>query len=244
MNIRQLEVINNLDYIPLEKLIIPSPVNKLKYLMIEGKDKIILDLGALDETAYDLKLSTDYWVHKKLAFVAKQVIGVDSSDLIPEGGIKTSENSMIFKGNVYHLENYLTRNNIDLIIAGELIEHLPNVLLFFENIKKISNKYGLEMIITTPNASSLYNFILGIFKRESTHKDHLSIFSYKILNTLCKKTRFRSWQIIPYYVKFSEMVLGSKGIKKLLIILFEKMINFLEYLFPMLSGGLIVKIKI
>ena len=85
---------------------------------------------------------------------------------------------------------------------------------------------------------------MGLFNREVQHQDHLAVFTYKILNTLCRQSNFKSWQIIPYRFTSTEMKLRNKGVKYTLIVLFEKFINLIEYLFPLLSTGYIVVIEI
>jgi hypothetical protein len=86
--------------------------------------------------------------------------------------------------------------------------------------------------------------LLALLWRESQHIDHVHIFSYKTLNTLCKRAGFKSWKIYSYHVKFSEMILQSSWVKRVLLISFERIINFFEYLFPLLAGWLIVEIEI
>lgn len=123
-----------------------------------------------------------------------------------------------------------------------MIEHLPHTLDFFKLVKE---QFGNKKIIcSTPNATSISNIVLAFCKRESCHIDHYQVYSYKTLNTLCRAAGFKQWKIIPYHVKYTEMILRSKGLKKLLVQFCEKMINWAEYLFPLTSGGFIIDIDI
>ena len=231
----------NLSYTALEKLEIPKPVNRIDYLCQAAKNNHILDLGALDETAYLVKKNSEHWVHKRLAQEASFVRGVDISDLIANESLKPFENSTIEYGDVYNLEPIISRFGApDLIVAGELIEHLPNSLKFLQNMKEISALNGTRILLTTPNACCIHNAIIGLFRRESTHQDHLAIFSFKTINTLLKRANFESWKCLPYYMKFPEMISKTKGLQKWSTISFEKAVNAGEYLFPTLSGGWII----
>lgn len=233
---------NYLKYTPIEKIKVARPVNRIKYISEACIAKVILDLGCFDETALTKKKSGD-WLFEEISKVSKNHIGIDNSDLIPVGGIVYSENEKILKGDIleYNYSIFL-KDNIDLIVAGELIEHLSNTLDFFILIKE--HFPGKRFICTTPNATSISNVVLAIGKRESTHQDHKQIYSFKTLNTLCKISGFKSWQIRPYYVKYTEMIMNSKYPQNLIARLGQGSINFLEYLFPLFSGGLIIDIEI
>jgi len=243
-----------LSYAPLEKIKCKRPVHRLLFLKKIVTDKTILDLGALDETAYKIKANTKYWLHKVMSETAKKVIGIDSSELLDsdeicrEGGgergmVKPFPNSIIYKGNVFDLDNFI-ESDIDIVVAGELIEHLNDAQFFLNKIKSYKSLENKKLIITTPNACTMVNVIMALFGRESMHKDHVNIFSYKTLNTICKKTEMKYWEIIPYYSLFSEMLLNSHGIKKFITFLFNKFINFFQFLFPLLSEGWILIIDL
>jgi len=79
---------------------------------------------------------------------------------------------------------------------------------------------------------------------ESTHEDHLCILSYKTLSTLCMRAGFKDWEIIPYFARFDEMKLRHVGVARLAISLVQRLINSLEWMFPLLSFGYIVRISL
>lgn len=222
-----------------EEIHLSRPVNRIGFICQAVKGKRVLDLGCWDETAW-IKIYTKYWLHSELSKQASFTIGIDNSPSLPEEGV-ILDNSKILKGDCTD-ERILANFAIDIIVAGELIEHLPNTPEFLYKIKR--SFPGRDLIITTPNATSWSNVLLGLLRRESTHIDHLNIYSYKTLNTLCTKQDFHDYKIIPYHVKYTEMILRSKGLKKIVVVFMEKIINFLESLFPLLSGGYIVSIKI
>lgn len=235
----------HLKYEPLEKIKVSRAVNRIKYIEDAVTDKIVLDLGCFDETAYQLKSDTDFWLHKRVASKAKKVVGVDNSSLIPDEGLKPFENSTIIRQDVYELESIIKNiGKIDIILAGELIEHIPDVQLFLKKLKENDLLKGTELLITTPNGCATHNFIIGMFSMESNHQDHLGNFSFKTLNTQCIRAGFEKWDIIPYLSSFPEMKLKSKGIRKLPVILFEKAVNIFESIFPLLSFGWILRIRI
>ena len=233
---------NNLNYTPTEKLNVRRPVNRVGYITNVCINKNILDLGCFDETALIKEESGNYLFHQ-ISKVSASHIGIDNSKLLAPEGITFAQNIKILRGDIYELDTLgVTHINFDVIIAGELIEHLPNTLDFFTSLKK--NFAGKRLICSTPNTTSFSNMVLSVFKRESAHIDHLQVYSFKTLNTLCKLAKFNSWTIIPYHVKFTEMLLRSGRGKKQMVYLCEKIINGIEYLFPMTAGGYIIDIII
>jgi len=231
----------NLNYSPLERIKRLKPVYRIPYIVMNAHNKCVLDLGCYDETAL-FKKETKNWLHKAIFEVAGVVLGIDNSLKIPQEGILTSNKSRIVQADVCDIDkSILAEYEFDLIVAGELIEHLPHVLDFFRQIKE--NFSGKQFICSTPNAISLSNILMGFFGRESTHKDHLQMYPCKALNTLCLKVGFVEWEIIPYHVYFTEMICKTKGIRKIFIQFMEKSINLFENIFPLLSGGLILDVK-
>jgi len=241
---------HTLKYSPLERIKIGRPANRIDYLKKLAHGKTCFDIGALDETAYFLKQNSKYWLHKQLASVAKNVIGIDSSRLIPPKGSRHFDNAVIYNFNVCDLSktdkitDEATISDCDVIIAGELIEHLENPLEFLKLFIHKTELAGKTLAISTPNAQSFHNGLLGFFRMENTHKDHLVIFSYKTLNTLCIRSSAKEWDIIPTYSSFNEMKLSSSGIVRIFTYFFESFVNLVEFVFPLRSGGYIVKITL
>lgn len=230
----------SLAYTPLEPLVVKRPVRRAQYVAGCCRDRVVLDLGCRDETAL-AKCDTPHWLHGEIVKVAKRVIGIDNSKEVPPEGIQSGPNARIERGDVNQLEAVVKDTDIDVVVAGELLEHLPEPLAFLRQLRRLYA--GRELVLTTPNATSVSNALLALACRESNHHDHLQIFSVKTLNTLCLRTGFQDWEILPYHVYFSEMILRSKGIRRLLLKTAERMVNLTESLFPMISGGLILHVR-
>jgi hypothetical protein len=232
----------NLSYSPLEKIPVKKPVDRIGYIIKNCEGKNVLDLGCYDETALT-KQSTGYWLFEEISKVSRILIGIDNSSKIREEGIVLSEQVKILRGNVINFRYIeLSAYSFDILVAGELIEHLTDTTSFLGLMKHEFN--GKKLICTTPNSTSVSNVLLSLFKRESTHEDHKQIYSFKTLNTLCRIVGFRDWKITPYYVRYTEMILNAGPVKKIFVRFAESAINFIEYLFPMLSGGFILEIDL
>jgi SAM-dependent methyltransferase len=229
---------SSLSYEPLERLHVRGPVDRVAFISEHCRGKRVLDIGCFDETAL-VKRDTQHYLHGRISAVATDVIGIDSSSKIPPEGVRTGPNSRIIRGNGVRPD---VPNDVDVIVAGEFIEHIERPLEFFRNLRK---RYpGKEMIISTPNGSSFANTLLGMFKREAQHPDHLQVFTFKVLNTLCLRMGFPEWEVIPYRFHATETILNSRGTKRAAAVVVQKIVGVVERLCPLLSCGYIVRARL
>jgi SAM-dependent methyltransferase len=229
---------NTLSYDPLERLHVGGPVDRVTFIAEHCRGKRVLDIGCFDETAL-VKRETKHYLHGRISALASEVIGIDSSEAIPPEGVRTGPNSLIVRGNGADPH---VPNDVDVVVAGEFIEHIENPLEFFRNLRRYYP--GKEMIISTPNGSSFANTLLGIFRREAQHPDHLQIFSFKILSTLCRKVGFAEWEVSPYRFQATEAILNSRGLKRTAAFAVQEIVGVVERAFPLLSCGYIVRAKL
>ena len=226
-----------LSYDTLEKLRAPKPVDRLRYIANACIGKSVLDVGCYDETAL-MKRDTEHWLHGRIGAVATKVLGIDSSAAIPNEGLLTGPHSRIVRGDGVNPQSDLLGSDVDIVVAGEFIEHIDQPIEFFRNMK--ARFPGRELVISTPNGSTFANTVLGIAGREVQHPDHIHVFSYKILNTLCMRAGLKDWKIIPYRFFATEMILQSRGAKRVAAQAVQGGIRMVERVFPLLSFGYIV----
>lgn len=231
-----------LTYKTLERLSVRRPVDRLSWLAEMCAGKVVLDIGCYDETSLE-KRDTDHWLHGRLAKTAKRVVGIDSSLKIPPGGLRTANNAAIHRGDGVHVDDdIMGGDRFDVVVAGEFIEHIESPLEFMRDIKV--RMPGTQLLMSTPNGVCFANTLLGLIKREVQHPDHLQNFTFKVLNTLCLRAGFQEWEILPYHFYATEMILGSSGMKRVMVIAVERAIRVVEWFFPLLSFGYIVKVKV
>ena len=96
------------------------------------KDKDVLDIGCVGQT-------DKYNLRDSIKNSAKSLTGID---------IEPSYDGSIVQGN---METYSFDKKIDVVIAGDVIEHVDNQGLLLDNIRNHLREDGL-LIITTPNA--------------------------------------------------------------------------------------------
>jgi hypothetical protein len=235
-----------LRYTPLEPLAVPRPVDRIAFIARACAGLRVLDLGAMDETAWQVKRGQGTWLHEEIGAAALQVDGVDNSALIPPEGLRTGPRSVIWRGDITNPGSVVAglHEAPDVVVAGELIEHLENPLEFLKSLIAIERLRGRMLILSTPNATALHNVLIGLTRRESTHHDHLCVLSYKTLTTLCMRAGFARWEIIPYFARFTEMQERHAGPARFAVRAAERTINALEWLFPLLSFGYLLRAEL
>jgi methyltransferase family protein len=235
-----------LRFTPLERLTVARPVDRIEFIVRACAQRRVLDLGAMDETAWTAKRGRGTWLHEEISRNATRVDGIDNSSMVPVEGLRTGPNSIIRRGDIGNPDGIVAalEDSPDVIVAGELIEHLENPLLFLKRFAATERLSGKTLLLSTPNATALHNFLIGLAGRESTHHDHLCILSYKTLTTLCTRAGFSGWEIIPYFSRFTEMQERHSGPLRLAVRAAQGIVNGLEWIFPLLSFGYIVRIRL
>lgn len=227
-----------LEYTALERIHLLRPVDRVTHMAALVKEKRIFDLGALDETALESKRDNGRWLHARLCCSARDVVGIDNSSLLPEGGMITADNGRIIRANIFDLSPVVAAlGKPDMLVAGELIEHLPDTLGWLQSLKRNPDLTGVELVFSTPNACNWYNGLVGLLGRESMHCDHLQIYSNKTLRTLFDRSGLQLLSLVPYHARFDEMTESASGLHKVAVTSFQKLVNALEWVSPSLSGG-------
>lgn len=159
-------------------------VNRNHFILNKAKGQKVLNLGPVDRA---LNPIADQ--HRKLMEVADNVVGID----IDKEGINELRNigiTNVIYGNIEYIDEITLEEDVSLIIAGEIIEHLSNPGLFLEKIKKFFAPQT-QMIITTPNAFSFQRFVPPIiFRKEYVHEQHTCYYSFNTLSSLLARHGF------------------------------------------------------
>ena len=114
------------------------------------RGKRVLDLGAADALHVELHRETGLWLHATLAAAAAECVGIDADAAAVER--LRAEGYDMRCGDVEALD---LGAQFDVIVAGELIEHVRNVGRFLDSAARHLAPDG-RLVLTTPNAFSLH----------------------------------------------------------------------------------------
>jgi 2-polyprenyl-3-methyl-5-hydroxy-6-metoxy-1,4-benzoquinol methylase len=138
---------------------------------VVGKD--VLDCGIVGGGDYWRRHLRDVWLHGRIARRARTSLGVD----IQSEEIDAIRGATGFDVSYADVEALTFPERFDVVVAGELVEHLHNIGLFLDGAWRSLRDGGL-LLITTPNnfrlSSLLYALVLG---REICHPEHSCYFS-------------------------------------------------------------------
>lgn len=145
------------------------------------KGKKVLHIGATDAPFTEEKLGKGLLLHTKLMEHAQSVYGIDidqkAIDYLQTQGIN---NIALFDMNKLGDIPFAP----DVIVFGEIIEHLQNLETALNNLKSVMTP-DTELLISTPNQLYVLNFLITLIQnRECIHEDHKIGFTYGSLTQL------------------------------------------------------------
>lgn len=150
-----------------------------------GKNKIILDIGCRDGTL------------TRKFLPGNEVAGVD----VDKNLLSKCKKDLGIKTTLFDLNSEIwpfPKKHYDVVVAGEVLEHLYYPGNVVAKVKKILKPHGL-FIGSVPHGFHLFDrlrFLKGIVPNNFSDPTHINIFSIKDLTSLLNNS-FRTTKIIP-----------------------------------------------
>ena len=165
-------------------------VDRVQFIKNTCVGKKVLHLGCTDYPFTQEVIKNEMLLHFELGKVAKELYGFD----FDERGIKILSDAGVenlYLSNLEKLEEVDLDETFDVIIAGEMIEHLSNPGLFLKGIQRFMNP-TTNLLITTINAyCGMRMLTYGLRGRggahEPVHPDHVAYYSYSTLKVLIER---------------------------------------------------------
>jgi SAM-dependent methyltransferase len=183
---------------------------------IKNKDVIHIGCaGGLLGEENELRHIENYYkledTHYLFSKSAKKISGIDISqkkiDFLKSQGFEN-----LYVANICN-PNFNLDKKYDVVLFPNIIEHLSDVGLGLQNIKKIMNNDS-HLIITTNNAFDILVILKLFFNYESVHSEHTSFYSY---STMKRSLELGGLHLENFYYAFNEK---KWSIKK----------NFIQYI--------------
>lgn len=162
-------------------------VDRVSYIRELCKNCRVLHLGATDAPDTKDSFSNGRWLHSYLEQDASHLVGMDINiemiQWLSDQGIKN-----IKYGNIENVEEY-PQEEFDVVIAGEILEHLSNPGRALDSLRQIMSP-STKLVITVPNAYSFKGFCRALLKYELIHPDHTLHHSPYTLKALLERHKF------------------------------------------------------
>ena len=165
-------------------------VQRTDFILAECAGKRVLHLGCANYPYTEESIKHNMLLHFQLEKVAAELYGLDFDkegiEILTAHGSKN-----VFWADLEKLDDLELDRTFDIIIAGEMIEHLNNPGLFLSGLKRFMGP-GSKLVVTTINAYSAVRFVLyGLRGRrgqtEFVHPDHVAYYSYSTLKLLVER---------------------------------------------------------
>ena len=156
----------------------------------------MLDVGCAELLGtVHAKTKAGRWLHEKIKKLAKEVVGVDISKIEVEALRARGYN--IILGDVERVD---IGREFDVIVAGELVEHLSNPGFFLENMKRHLRDDGV-LILTTPNRFDFYTFLKALIsgRQPSYNKPIAAHVHYYDVNSLKAMANRHGYEVSDFY---------------------------------------------
>lgn len=188
--------------------------SRLQFLLDRCRGKDILHLGCTNEGHTDTLNAGGSLLHSRLIQVSKHVTGVDidSTGIFKMRALNIED---VYVGDVEHLQEMteLADKRFDLVIAGEIVEHLNNPGLALQGVKGLLRPGG-RLIITVPSAFSFAIVWRTLTRYEYVNFDHNYYFSGKTLSTLLKKNGYEIHELATYTLQPNKSKSWSRRLRR------------------------------
>ena len=159
--------------------------DKAAYLNRRVRNQSVLHVGCSDYPITQQRLNNKTLLHAALCRNGKKVYGIDNS----EEGIQILRDHGFDNVALMDAEAMNLKERYDLIVAGDVLEHMTNPGLFLARAADALEEQG-TLVISVPNAFSFNVLKYAVTTGEPTHKDHTYFFSVKTLVELCRRFGF------------------------------------------------------
>ncbi|HEY4365569.1 MAG TPA: class I SAM-dependent methyltransferase [Bryobacteraceae bacterium] len=148
------------------------------------KGKSVLDVGCVEDGA--LAENADTWLHKNLAKTAGSLVGIDILESDVEILRKKGYNMVCGDAMTASLGQ-----TFDVIVLGEIIEHVVDPGALLRNMRRHLNKDGI-LVLTTPHPFFFFNVLITMFSKEKRffHPDHTALFCPWTITGMLRKTGY------------------------------------------------------
>jgi 2-polyprenyl-3-methyl-5-hydroxy-6-metoxy-1,4-benzoquinol methylase len=182
-------------------------VRRLDYILENCRGRKVLNLGCASSPTTRQRYEEGNLLHIKVQQVAAETWGIDldgaALEYLEAKGVRN-----LYAGNVERLDETALpgRERFDVVLAGELIEHLCNPGLFLEGVARRLRPGGF-LLLSTVNAFPIKRLFRVLWRNEVTYAEHTAYFTYSTLSRLLDCSGFRIQDFHVYYLQDGDLYL-------------------------------------
>ncbi len=181
-------------------LMISDPLYRQDEIVRLCTGKSVLHLGFILHDQWRERLAEGSWLHLKLLNAAARVVGIDYlSDEVD--AIREATGCECLTGDVMRLDETPLAGTFDVIICGELIEHLENPKALLDGMRRFCHR-DTQIIITTPNPWDrkwAANMRSGLLEDAWLNPEHVAWYSMRTLKNLLTRCGYEVVRADHYF---------------------------------------------
>jgi SAM-dependent methyltransferase len=173
-------------------------VDRSGYLVEAVRGRRAVHVGFVDSGCWEYHDRFDSWLHAHLDASADHLVGLD----LDAAGVERAR-GMGFEAHAVDCADPAAVAALDLppaqvVVAGEIIEHLDDSGSFLEGLHSLVEPGG-RLVVTTPNASGLLNAgAAALAGFEVNHPDHVTLYSCFTLTNLLARHGWATDEVATY----------------------------------------------
>lgn len=181
-------------------------VDRTAWLVTICRGRRVLSLGCAASPQTLEKLGDGTLLYPRLLEVAESVVGVD----LDQAGLAILQNrypdAELICADAERLPFAAGNGKFDVVVAGEILEHLSNPGRFLEGLRSVMSRES-DLALTTVNAQSTLLALRGLYGAEIVHRGHVAYYSARTLVQLLNRHGFDAKEIAFFYLSKSRSVL-------------------------------------
>ena len=167
-------------------------VDRVGYILNAARGRRTVHVGFVDSGCWEYHDQFDRWLHAHLDGVATELVGLDLDELGVAEALRRGYEAHQVDCSDAKAVAALGIDPAEVIIAGEIIEHLDNSGDFLDGLHSLTEAGG-TLVVTTPNSSGLMNAVsAALAGYEVNHPDHVTLYS---CFTLCNLLERHGWAV-------------------------------------------------
>ncbi|MGE0877280.1 MAG: class I SAM-dependent methyltransferase [Acidimicrobiia bacterium] len=178
-------------------------VSKRDFILRECRGRRVLDIGCIDHSAATAVALGERWLHHEITAQAESVVGIDY--LAADAEALRLRGYNIVSANAEDLD---LGEQFDVLVAGDLVEHLLNVGRFLASCRRHMRRDS-RLILTTPNPFNIEQ--VGHVLRSGAPKvnaEHVAWIDPVTMRQLAERCGFKivsfAWLDTDYAFDFSK----------------------------------------
>jgi SAM-dependent methyltransferase len=161
-------------------------VDRIAYLTEEARGRRVIHVGFVDTGCQTMQAASGAWLHGHLDDAASSLVGIDVNESGVADAVAAGYEAYAADCRDPEALAALGIAPAQLVIAGEVIEHLDDPGAFLAGLQSLVAPGG-QLIVTTPNAYGLFNVLASLARREINHPDHVMMFTWQTLTNLASR---------------------------------------------------------